>query len=239
MRAPLADFLSAVTSGHNVLTPEMYAYFGGDKILEELHKYDPNASFTDTEISGGEGGGSGMGKRLDVDLNKLPKSQRGSVAAFNLNPSNLHENLKHPGSAAYLDPIYGSVRNSNEFAPDTKTALETWGPIVVAALATAGAALPAMTAYAGGTAAVTGGAAGLEAGNIALGGAGNLFTSALQKAPQLANSISQSGGKVNPLGALMTMFGGQAGSIPGVGEYAGQAMTLAQIARMLANARKP
>ncbi len=232
-RAPLADFLSAVTTGNNVLTPEMYAYFGGDNILSELRKYDPEARFTDIDNSGNDSGAY-SGKRLDFDWNKLPKSKAGSD--FSINPSNLHDTVLNPG-AVYDDPVYGKVTNSGNFAPDKKTALETYGPLVMAAITMGAGALgaaPAMAGVAGGTAGVTGGAAGLAAGNIATGGAGSFLTTLLSKSPQLAKQLTQSGGNFNIMSLLPLLAqyaGGAVGIDPNITKTG---MTLAQ----LANQRK-
>ncbi len=192
--APLEMFLRYITSGQMALTPEMYNYFGGDAILEAVKKYDPSAHFEDVEIGGGEGGSQGIGKKLiwrgaaeGVDQSGLPTSPRGR-AGFDLNPANLHANLKPGVPGSYVDPIYGSVRNSFEFAPDSREALDIWGPLAVSALTLGAGALPAVAGVS--TGAVTGGAAGLAAGNIASAGATPWWSQVLAKAPTLARQIT-------------------------------------------------
>lgn len=231
--APLEAFLRMYTGGNGTLTPEMFQHFGGDDILRQVQKYDPGARWVDDAITSGGEAGSGTevaGKRLDFDMSKLPGSKRGSEGLHDLNPSNLHANLKRPGSSAYDDPIYGSVRNSAEFAPDDRTLLEIIGPLLVSLAAPmAGAGLAGMgIGAAGGTAGVTGGIAGLGAGNIAAGGAKSLFTSLLQKAPGIARGQSR-GFNPNALLSAALQYGGSAAGInPNI---TSGAMTLAKLSK--------
>lgn len=216
MGAPLESFLRAITSGSATLSPEMYQHFGGDDILAQLQKYDPNAKWTDTELGGGEGGSQGWGKRLDFDVTKLPKSQKGT-AGYDLNPANLHTAL--PGSKSYADSVYGDVRNSKEFAPDKEALWTKLAPLAVATLAPmAGAAL----AGAG-----IGGVAGLTAGVTGSGVSGNA-------ASWLANLVKQGPGmltKANNGGGFDIMsllpYAGQAAGINPMLIKGG--MTLAQL----------
>lgn len=190
MPAPLETFLHAVTSGHNVLSQEMFDYYGGEAMLDALRKYDPEAKFTETQLPG-EAGGTGY--RLEFDWSKLPKSKAG--ADWSINPSNLHEHVKNPG-AVYDDEVYGSVTNSKNFYKDPDATWTKIAPLAVSALAPmAGAAL----AGAG-----IGGAAGLTAAatGSGLGGAATIPNWAVQilaKAPQYAQQISQGNIDTNAL----------------------------------------
>lgn len=232
MPAPLENFLRAYTSGMTALTPEMYDHFGGDDILEQIRKFDPNAKWKDDVLtSGGEAGSGGIAaKRLDFDISKLPGSQRGSAGLYDLAPSNLHANLKNPNLAAYDDPVYGSVRNSREFAPDKMTLLEIIGPLLVSLAAPmAGSALAGMgIGAAGGTAGVTGGLAGLGAGNIASGGVPTWLTKLAYKAPGIARG--QANG-FNPGALISTGIGLGAGELGINPNITSGAMTLGQLAR--------
>ena len=137
MPAPLEMFLRAVTSGNTTFSPEMYAHFGGDDILTQVQKYDPNAKWVDSEIGGGEGGAQGMGKRLDFDITKLPTSKKGT-AGYDLRPANLL--TAKPGSVAAQDDVYGSVRNSSEMYAKAGL-LEQMAPYIAAMIAAGGPAL--------------------------------------------------------------------------------------------------
>ncbi len=218
MPAPLETFLHAVTSGHNVLSQEMYDHFGGAAILEALRKYDPDARFTETQMPG-EAGGTGY--RLDFDWSKLPETKAGKD--WSINPSNLHDHVKNP-NAVYDDPVYGSVTNSANFYKDADATWTKLAPIAVGMLAPmAGAAL----AGAG-----IGGTAGLTAGVTAsvLGGAGTIPAWAaklIAKAPQLAGQIDN-GQWQNALQSIL-MSGGTAAGLPMNTIKAG--ITLAQLAK--------
>ena len=220
MPAPLETFLHLVTSGHNVLTPEMYAHFGGDAILKELQKYDPNARFTQTQI-GSEGPETGM--RLDFDAALLPKSDRG-LAGFDLNPSNLHENLR-TNRPADEDEVYGSVRNSREFAPDQEALWTKLAPLLVTMGAPmAGAALAgAGIGGAGLTAAATG---------SGVGGAATIPQWAAQligKAPSLAQKGANGG---FDLMSVLSLLAGPAAGMTGVNpNIIKGGLTLAQLAK--------
>lgn len=212
MPAPLESFLRLVTSGNNVLDDELYQSFGGESILDALRQYDPDAHFTDTMISeaGNEAGtpSGKMGKRLDFDWSKLPKSKAGSD--FSINPSGLHDQVLD-SSKVYDDPVYGKVTNSGNFAPDKTTALEIIGPLLVSLGAPmVGGAL----AGAG-----IGGAAGLTAGvtGSGLGGAASvspLTAGAIKTLPSVARSIDQNGG-FDPasLGRIIASYGASAAGL--------------------------
>lgn len=218
MPAPLETFLHAVTSGHNVLSQEMYDHFGGDAILEALRKYDPDARFTETRMGGDD---DRIGYRLDFDWSKLPETKAGK--GWSLNPSNLHDHVKNP-NAVYDDPVYGSVTNSANFYKDADATWTKLAPIAVGMLAPmAGAALAG--AGIGGTAGLTAGVTG-----SGLGGAGTIPAWAaklIAKAPQLAGQIDN-GQWQNALQSIL-MSGGTAAGLPMNTIKAG--ITLAQLAK--------
>ncbi len=201
MPAPLETFLHAVTSGHNVLTQEMYDHFGGDAILDALRKYDPDARFTETRMGGDD---DRIGYRLDFDWSKLPETKAGK--GWSLNPSNLHDHVKNP-NAVYDDPVYGKVTNSANFYKDADATWTKLAPIAVGMLAPmAGAALAG--AGIGGTAGLTAGVTG-----SGLGGAGTIPAWAaklIAKAPQLAGQIDN-GQWQNALQSILMQAGTAAG----------------------------
>lgn len=218
MPAPLENFLRLVTSGNVTLTPEMYAHFGGGDILKELQKYDPNAAFS--EVRSGPDSDA-MGMRLDVDLTKLPKSDRG-MAGFDLNPSNLHENLKTNKPVAH-DSIYGDVRNSGEFADDSRTLLETLGPLFVSMVAPMAGGALAGAGIGGGTAAVTG---------SGLGGAASIpgwAAQGIKALPSLARQVDNGG--LNLMSILSLLAGPAAGAAGVNPNLVKGALTLAQLAK--------
>lgn len=229
MPAPLETFLAAWRSGQNVLTPEMYEYFGGDAMLEQLRKYDPNATFTDTATYGGEGGDGPMGKRLDFDITKLPSVQ--GIAPYDLILSNAHERIKDP-SKVYDDPNYGSVTKVGNFYKDPDAKWTKFAPLFVSLLAPmAGGALAAAGIGAGATAGVTGAAAGLGAGNIAMGGKETLLTQLMRKVPNLARQVGDNpnGITLQSLLPLLLQYGGQAAGVnPNIVKGG---LTLAQLAK--------
>lgn len=183
--APLEMFLRAYRSGHNVLSPEMYQHFGGDDILTQIQKYDPNARWTDTDLGGGEGGSAGAGKRLDFDITKMPTSQlpNGQVHGLHgLAPSN--------GSSAGLinsgykwdDDLYGNVTDSRNLKKAKPGLLEILGPMLVTlgapmaagALAGAGIGVPGLAS------AVTGSGVG--------GSAPGWLTNLVKQGPKMLDS---------------------------------------------------
>jgi hypothetical protein len=188
-------WLQQQVSGHNVLTPEMYDYFGGDDLLAQLQKFDPAARWSLVDIGGGEAGSSGQGLRLDYDPAKLPAvgGPGGGRSIFDagLVPVYDNSNLHNP-AMVYEDPYYGRLTIAANVVKEKQPWWVTAAPLVVAGLATAGAAVPALAAggVAGGTAGVTGGAAGLAAGNIAAGGASTWWSQLLAKAPSIAKAVT-------------------------------------------------
>lgn len=198
MPAPLEMFLRQLRSGNATLTPELYALYGGDKILEQVQKYDPEAKWSDVPISGGEAGEGAMGKRLDFDVTKIPKTTlpNGREMGFwEIAPSNGGSSGLKVDKYKWQDDLFGEVtdsRNLNHGKPAwwelvAPIAVATLAPMLGGALAGAGIGLGA----AGSTSAVTGGAAGLAAGNIpgAFGagnslGLSNNFLKLLGRSPQ-------------------------------------------------------
>lgn len=227
MPAPLETFLHAVTSGHNVLTQEMYDHFGGEAILDALRKYDPEARFTETRMGGDD---DRIGYRLDFDASKLPAS-KGGKAGFDLNPSNLHDRTKNP-NAVYDDPVYGKVTNSANFYKDADAEWTKYAPLVVSVLAPmAGSALAA--AGIGGTAGLTAGVTGSGLGGAAtIGKAGAQLIAKLPNlAPQIKNAIE--GGDATALLTMLAKYGANAAGAPSWATTAGS--TLASLVKNRGN----
>lgn len=205
MPAPLETFLHAVTSGHNVLSQEMFDHFGGEAMLDALRKYDPEARFTETQMPGEN---NGTGYRLDFDWSKLPESKAGKGVA--LNPANLHDNVKNK-AAVYDDPVYGKVTNSANFYKDADAEWTKYAPLAVSVLAPmAGAAL----AGAG-----IGGAAGLTAGvtGSGLGGAATIpkwAATLVSKAPQYAGQLANGNLDATALLKTLASYGATAAGAP-------------------------
>ncbi len=216
MPAPLEGFLRVVTSGNNVIPQEILDVFGGDAILDNLRKYDPDARLVETRITeGGEAGGGGendptgkVGYRLEFDWSKLPASKAGKD--WSINPSDLHEHVKDQG-AVYDDPVYGKVTNSSNFYKDADPLWTKLAPLAVGTLAPmAGAAL----AGAG-----IGGAAGLTAAatGSGLGGAATIPKWAvpfIAKAPQYAGQISQGNFDTTALLKALASYGATTAGVP-------------------------
>jgi hypothetical protein len=228
--APLEMFLRAATSGHGTITPELWQHFGGDQIVEQLKKYDPNVSVIEEDIGGGEAGSSGKGFRINVDMTKLPRSKKGTPG-LDLRASNfLPDERVLPGSEAYHDEVYGDVRNSKEFSKAKPSWWEIAAPIAVSMVAPmAGAALAAggIGGAAGMTAAATGsGLTGINSMNLP-----QWLIQAMAKAPQTAGQISK--GNFDPLGMLLSAGGSALGVDPNLMRGGS---TLAQLAM---RGRKP
>jgi len=206
--APLANLLSAVTSGAGVLSPELVDHFGGrDAILSALRSFDPNARLTETETSGGEGGLGPMGLRLDFDVTKAPKSKMGTLG-YDLRASNFGE-LKNP-HAVVDDANYGSVTNSANVKKPNDPLWVKLAPLLVSVAAPyAGGALAGMGI--GGTAGLTAAATG-----SGLGGASSIpgwLASQVAKAPSYARGLANGG---DPLSMLLNAALGQgAGALSG------------------------
>lgn len=212
----------------------------GQGALEAIKKFDPNASWVE-EQSGGEGGSSHLGYRLNYDTTKLPKNVYGKPGTFGVMTTDDpatgkldYGNLKNAKDRKY-DENYGWLTDSHNKIKAKDPAWTRYAPLVVAALASGGAALgaaPAMAGVAGGTAGVTGGAAGLAAGNIATAGAGGLFGGAINSAvkglPGTASNLSH--GNFNPAG----LAGMAAGFIPGLSNIS-QYLPYAQMANQAYN----
>lgn len=185
----LRDWLLQYASGHNVLTDEMYNYFRGDDILQQVLKFDPNARWTETDISGGEGGGQGRGRRLDFDPRTLPAvggpGLNNSIFDTGFVPVYDNSNLHHPGMT-YDDPYYGRLTPYANVVQEKTPWWVTAAPIAVSLLAP----------YAAGALAAGGIGAGVATGavtgsGVAAGAAGTpWWASALGKAPMAAKAAS-------------------------------------------------
>jgi hypothetical protein len=228
--ADLASFLRQYHSGQGTMTPEMYAHFGGDDILAQLKKFDPNAGVTDTSIGGGEGGDGQMGKRLDFDISKLPSSKSGLDVLDMRTTSGAKEKdgytFLRNKDAVFQDENYGEITHAKNIGKNSDF-LDKYGPMIgpllvsmVAPMAApamfgamSGGVLGAGALGAGFTSGVTGGAAGLGAGSIP--GAMGAGTFSASNAPswlkQLGKPSSLKGlggqiqkGKFNPMAAAGT-----------------------------------
>lgn len=187
--APLEMFLRQYYSGHSQLPQEIYDLYGGDNIIQQLQQYDPNASWTYGDMGGGEGAMQRMGYSLNFDPRTLP-APAGPLGWSR--PTNAEgQGLTH-GDMKYYDPIYGWVTDPRNVARQSNT-LETLAPYIAAGITMGGPAIGGALAGAGigagGTAAVTGGAAGLNAANIATGGAPSWWSNLLGKAPRTVGPI--------------------------------------------------
>lgn len=222
MPAPLETFLHYVTSGHNVLSPEMLAHFGGPDLLAALQKYDPEARLTETQMAGENGG---LGFRVDVDVSKLPQS-KGGMAGFDLNPANLHDNIKNP-DAVYDDPVYGKVTNSANFYQDADKLWTKLAPIAVSMLAPmAGAGLAGMGI--GGTAGLTAAATGSGLG-AATSAIPSWAVQIIKNSPSLAKQIANGADWKQ---VLLSQAMGPAAGATGIDPRIIKAgLTLAQLAR--------
>lgn len=192
--APLAMWLrSYMMGGQSTIPQELYDLYGGDAILEAIRKYDPNAAWSTQDMYGGEGGTSAQqGHRLDFDSRTLPQAAGPLGWMYPTNESG--ERLFNP-EMKYYDPIYGWVTDPRNVNHGNNEGLHKWAPYIAAAISMGGPALGAALASAGigagvgGTAAVTGGAAGLNAANIAGGGTPTWWSNLLGKAPRTGGSI--------------------------------------------------
>lgn len=218
--ADLAGFLRALQSGHNTLSPEMYAHFGGDDILSKIQKFDPGAKWSDSAMGGGEGGEGPMGKRLDFDITKMPKPKNTDL----LNARAVADNDENLINKNYKwdDENYGSISTSKNIDHHVDN-IEKYGPAIAAMMIgmggpMLGAALmgAGIGGGAGFTSAVTGGAAGLGSGAIPGAMGAGTFTAAnapgwLQQLakPSSVRSIGNQihGGRFNPMSAAGTAAG--------------------------------
>lgn len=217
MAAPLSGLLNYLQSGYGTLSPEMYQHFGGDDILTQVQKFDPNAHWTDDD----------GGKRLDYDPSKLPKAN--GLEAYTLKPGNWGEKGTARG-AAFDDANYGNVIDSKYVNMKNDPLWTKIAPLLVSIAApAAGAALAGMGI--GGTAGLTAAATG-----SGLGGGSSLpswLTSQLAKAPTYAGQVANGG---DPRSMLMNAALGQgvgmAGNALGIDPSTLKtALTLGQLAR--------
>jgi hypothetical protein len=223
--------LRLINSGYNPqgqgINNEIYQAFGGDDILEQIKKYDPNAKWTETGLNeaGNEAGGTGggYGHRLDFDLTKLPQSEYGN-ALHDLRNSDSGRQLKNP-DAWEANDVYGNVTNMNNLVKPQDPLWTKLAPIAVSMLAPmAGAALAgAGIGGAGLTAAATG------SGLTGTGTLPSWATQLLTKAPQYAQSFANGGFDFEKLLPTIVGMGGSAMGInPGLIKAG---LTLAQLSR--------
>lgn len=190
--------------GGRQMPQEIYDHFGGDRILEQLRAYDPNARWVTAQMGGGEGGSTDqVGRTLEFDPRLMPTSGSG-IDLLNMRAvGDDRSNLRNPGMV-YTDPIYGQVTHSSNIKPQEAMWWEKVAPIAVGALAPwAAGALAAGgigLGAAGATSAVTGSAAGLPWANIPGGvaagmaggsaGAPSWWSRAISKAPSAGRMLS-------------------------------------------------
>jgi hypothetical protein len=179
--------------GQSTIPQELYDLYGGDQILSAIQKYDPNARWSTQDLYGGEGGTGGVGHRLDFDPRTMPQAAGPLGWMYPTNETG--DRLINP-EMKYYDPVYGWVTDPRNVNHGNNEGLHKWAPYIAAAISMGGPALGAALAGAGigagvgGTAAVTGGAAGLNAANIAGGGAPTWWSNLLSKAPRTGGSIA-------------------------------------------------
>jgi hypothetical protein len=170
-------------------------------ILDQVRQYDPNATWQ----TGAAGEGGATQTTLQFDESKLPAMKgdkdRNAVRWVG-EDTGQHQTLIDP-KAVWQDELYGTLSDSSNFKKQQDPLWVKLAPLVVSMVApAAGAAFLASTGVglgAAGTAAVTGGAAGLGAGNIASGGQASILSRLASKAPQLARQADNGSGDVNSL----------------------------------------
>ena len=193
------------------------SYAQANEQLALLKKYDPNAKLVNTGQQGDQG--TGMGKlnpdgsmdyslyTIDYDTSKLPEAAAGTTALgdklVNFDPTDPtfgnksqfggHQWLKDP-TKVFNDPNYGWVTPSDNYGSEyTGTKNDLYNDYVGKAIE-----MTALAVMGGGVAsAVGGGVGGTAASGAFKFGAGEAF----------------SGGKSDPLSAILGMFGGGAGSM--------------------------
>lgn len=223
----LRDYLLQRQSGHNVLSDEMYNYFGGDNILAALRAYDPNASVE--QVGMGDEAGN-MGRRFNFDVRSLPsvtlpngQTVAGNDSLLQLKPMYDDRSLYHNPDMFYDDPVYGRITPGKNQKEQAKTWMDYAGPLAVglvapwAAGALAGAGI-------GGAAGLTGAVTG--SGVAAGAGAAPWWASTLGKAPQIARSTFGGGG-FNPAGLASAALGAGANYFGIPSEFASAAGSFA------------
>lgn len=233
MPAPLEGFLRAIVSGNNVMTQEVLDAFGGESILEQLRKFDPDARLVESRITqGGEAGWGGenapdgvKGYRLEFDWSKLPKSQAGSD--WSINPADHRGGNLIDKGAVYDDPVYGKVTNSSNLRPDQEALWTKLAPIAVSMLAPmAGGALAGMGI--GGTAGLTAAATGSGLGSAA-SSIPSWAVQIIKNSPSLAKQIANGADWKQ---VLLSQAMGPASNAVGIDPRIIKAgLTLAQLAR--------
>lgn len=209
--ADLRAWLMQYYSGYNVLPQEMYDLYGGDDVLAQLQKFDPNARWTQTAQYGGEGGEGPMGYRLDFDPSKLPTvgGPGGDRTIFETGFRPVFDNdVLRNAEMVYDDPYYGRVTPYQNVQQERDPWWTIAAPIAVSLLAPyAGAALAG--AGIGGSAGLTAAATG--SGLSAASSSAPWWTQIVKRAPQIAEGVSgimgaQSAPKVNPNYTTPPMF---------------------------------
>ena len=221
---PLGAFLRYTRSGYaDNLTQEMYDYFGGDKILEGIKKYDPSAKWEWQK--GGDDNSQGGGYKLNYNHTLMPKINGQHFSE--MSDTNMGK-MKDPASFSY-DKNYGNVTSANNFQKPKDKMWTKYAPLVV------GAGGPMMGAYLasmgiGGAAGLTGAVTG-----SGMGGAGaSKFASGVGKTlargmPGFGRQLSN--GTFNPLGLAGAALSAAGGLGDTAGELARTAGTVAKYAK--------
>lgn len=169
------------------------------KALDQVLAYDPDARFV-TEGAGGEGGGEQT--YIAYDESKLPAFKGDLNRVIGVQNQKLRAKSK-----VVQDDVYGAWTSPENIVKDKDPAWVKFAPLAVtlAAPYLGGLAMAGGIGLgAAGTAAVTGGAAGLAAGNIASGGTASFLSNIASKAPQIARG---QGDNFNPLNLLGDIAG--------------------------------
>jgi hypothetical protein len=201
------------------------------ELLDQIKAYDPDAHFQDDWSENG-----GSTRTLIFDHSKLPEFKGDMTNAASLSLYGKHR-LKNK-KKIFKDDVYGDWTTHDNIIKDKDKEWTKWAPLVVGVGApmAAGAFLGAtgIGLGAAGTSAVTGGAAGLSAANIA-SGVGSGALTAGQRAtqqfgrglPNIARSVSE--GNFNPTSLLGPALG--AAGMGDVGKYIGYAQMANNIRR--------
>lgn len=205
----------------------------GQQFLADVQKYDPNARWEFANAYGGSDGGAQQTMyKLNYDASKLPGGGTPGMVdmnagAFNgmYNDGGEHSykgNLFNPDAVGEDKNGYGrttSPRNMN-LGADHHSAVDTYGPMIIALIASLGAAAPA-----------------LMAGNASLGsfstGLGGSLTNGIVGG---ARSLGNGGGAMSLLPMLAQLGGSFAGVSPSL---TGGAVSLAQLAQQHNRGQQP
>jgi hypothetical protein len=131
----------------------------GQQFLNDIQKYDPNAHWeVANQYGGSDGGATTTMMRMVYDKSKLPGGDRpamvdmnpGAYAGFRDDPNAGYRGHLYDQSAISEDPNgYGLVtspRNLNIAADDAPDWVAKYAPMIIASIATMGAAAPALMA---------------------------------------------------------------------------------------------